>query len=133
MNWNKELPWQENLRTFTSVVSAVCLVIITVAIVTTGVYTINTINSLDSHPSNLKSMLTDARETVANIHSTTKLLKAGHMEHVLTDFHNLIDSVNHLSTSLDKLHIKQVLRESSAWRNMSTHTLHSIAKSILEL
>ena len=55
------------------------------------------------------------------------------MEHILVDFHNLIDSVNHLSTSLDKLHIKQVLRESSAWRNMSTHTLHSIAKSILEL
>ena len=132
MSWpNKPvITWQEQVRTVASVLSALCLVAITVAIVSAGVYTVHVVSSLEENHSNLGSMVSDGKEA---LQSANHFLQASQMNPLLQDFHNLIEVMGQLSKSIDNIEVQRVLGESEAWRNMSSNAMVKLAKSILEL
>lgn len=132
MNLKSKTSWQEQLRTVSSIISAVCLLFICISIITTGVYIGNVVSYAHEtyHPEKLTSMISDIGETVSTIHKTTHLLGSGNMKPLVDDFHNLIVVVQKLSSALEKLHIDKVLQESESWRNMSTKAIVGMAKSL---
>ena len=131
MNLKQTSSWQEQLRTISSVITAVCLVFISVSIITTGVYLVHSISYVQEtyHPEKLTSMISDIGDTVSTIHKTTHLLGSGNMKPLVDDFHNLIVVAQKLGSALEKLHIDKVLKESELWRNMSTKAIVGMAKS----
>jgi len=132
MSWptKPSVTWQEQLRTISSVISAVCLVAITIALVSVGVYTVNIVTSLEENHSNLGSIVEDGKHMMT---SANHFLQASQMNPLLQDFHNLIEVMAQLAKSIETIEVRKVLDESEAWRNMSTHAMVNIAKSILEL
>jgi len=132
MPWPEKptITWQEQVRTASAIVSALCLVAITVAIVSAGVYTVHIVTSLEENHSNLGSMMSDGKEA---LQSANHFLQASQMNPLLQDFHNLIEVMGQLAGSIDKIEVERILGESEAWRNMSTNAMVKIAKSILEL
>jgi len=132
MNFKPKTSWQELLRTISSVITAVCLLFISISIVTTGVYIVRSVSYAQEayHPEKLTSMISDISDTVSTIHKTTHLLGSGNMKPLVDDFHNLIVVVQKLGTALEKLHIDKVLQESESWRNMSTKAIIGMAKSL---
>lgn len=132
MSWptKPSVTWQEQLRTISSVISAVCLVAITIALVSVGVYTVNIVTSLEENHSNLGSIVEDGKHMMT---SANHFLQASQMNPLLQDFHNLIEVMAQLAKSIETIEVRKVLDESEAWRNMSTHAMVKIAKSILEL
>lgn len=132
MNLKRNTSWQEQLRTIASVITAICLVFISISIVTTGVYIVRSVSYAQEtyHPEKLTSMISDIGDTVSTLHKTTLTLRSGHMKPLVDDFHDLITGVQKLSSALEKLHIDEVLRESESWRNMSTKAIIGMAKSL---
>ena len=132
MNLKPKTSWQEQLRTISSVVTAVCLLFISISIVTTGVYIVRSVSYAQEtyHPEKLTSMISDISDTVSTIHKTTHLLGSGNMKPLVDDFHNLIVVVQKLGIGLENLHIDKVLKESESWRNMSTKAIIGMAKSL---
>mgnify|MGYP006139910289 CR=1 FL=1 len=122
--------WQEQVRTISTVVSALCLVAITIAIVSAGVYTVHVVTSLETNHNNLGSMMSDGKEA---LQSANHFLQGSQMNPLLQDFHNLIEVMAQLAKSIEQIEIQKVLGESEAWRNMSSHAMVKIARSILEL
>ena len=120
----------EKVRTISTAVSMVCLVAITIAIASACIYTVHTVISLEENHSNLGSMMNDGKHIMT---SANHFLQASQMNPLLQDFHNLIEVMAQLAKSIDKIEVKRVLGESEAWRNMSSHAMVKIAKSILEL
>tara|TARA_B110001452_G_scaffold263670_1_gene265481 strand:- start:1371 stop:1772 length:402 start_codon:yes stop_codon:yes gene_type:complete len=131
MNSKPKTSWQEQLRTISLVITAFCLVFISVSIITTGVYLVNSVSYIEEtyHPGKLTSMISDIGDTVSTIHKTTHLLGSGNMKPLVDDFHDLIVVVQQLGSALEKLHIDKVLKESESWRNMSTKAIVGMAKS----
>jgi len=125
--------WQEQLRTISSVITAFCLVFISVSLITTGVYVVRTLSYAHEtyHPEQLGSMLSDIGDTVSTIHKTTHLLGSGNMQPLIADFHSLIVNLQQLGVMLEKLHVDKILQESEKWRNMSTTAMIGLAKSFL--
>ena len=132
MNSKPKTSWQEQLRTISLVITAFCLVFISVSIITTGVYLVNSVSYIEEtyHPGKLTSMISDIGDTVSTIHKTTHLLGSGNMKPLVDDFHDLIVVVQQLGSALEKLHIDKVLKESESWRNMSTKAIVGMAKSL---
>ena len=132
MSWpNKSIiTWQEQVRTVAAVVSAVCLVAITVAIVSASVYTVHVVTSIEENHSNLGSMVNDGKEA---LQSANHFLQASQMNPLMEDFHNLVGVMGQLAKSIDSIEVQRVLGESEAWRNMSSHAMIKLAKTILEL
>jgi len=135
MNSKHKTSWQEKLRTISSVVTAICLLFISVSIITTGVYVVHSVSYAQQglkafHPELMSSMISDIGDTVSTIHKTTHLLGSENMKPLVDDFHKLIVVVQNLGTALEKLHIDKVLKESESWRNMSTKAIVGMAKSL---
>jgi len=132
MNLKPTTSWQEQLRTISSVLTAICLVFISVSIITTGVYIVRSVSYAQKafHPKQLTSMISDIGDTVSTIHKTTHLLGSGNMKPLVDDFHNLIVVVQKLGIGLENLHIDKVLKESESWRNMSTKALVGMAQAL---
>jgi len=132
------MPWpdkptitcQEEVRTCSAIISAVCLTAITIAVVSVSVYMVNVVTSFEEKHSNLGSMMSDGKEA---IQSANHFLRGSQMNPLLQDFHNLIEVMARLAESIDKIEVQKVLGESEAWRNMSSHAMVKIARSILEL
>lgn len=123
--------WQEQVRTLSSVITAICLVFISVSIITTGVYIVRSVSYAQEtyHPEKLTSMISDIGDTVSTIHKTTHLLGSGNMKPLLDDFHHLIEGLQQLGGALEELHLEKVLKESELWRNMSTKAIVGLARS----
>ena len=132
MPWPEKprITWQEQLRTISTVVSALCLVAITIAIASAGVYIVHIVTSIEEKHSNLGSMMSDGKEA---LQSANHFLQGSQMNPLMQDFHNLIEVMAQLAKSIDKIEVQKVLGESEAWRNMSSHAMVKIAKSILGL
>lgn len=125
----------DTVRTIASVVSAVCLVIIATTLIVAGAYTANTVNTLQStyHPERLASMLSDASDTMGTIHATTSMLKSSNGDVSLMDeYHKFMHALTQLSSSIRELHVDQVLQESNSWRDMSTHFMSALKKTLDE-
>ena len=129
----KKPDWPEQIRTISSVITAICLLFISISIITTGVYIVGTVTELKNKNSTklMSSMISDIGDTVHTIHKTTHMLGTSNMKPLLSDFHQLIMVVKDLSLSLKELHVDEILQESEIWRNMSTKAIISIAKTLL--
>ena len=128
----KRKSWQEQIRTISSVITAVCLLFISISIVTTGVYVVGTVSELQKKNTTklMSSMISDIGDTVHTIHRTTHMLGSSNMKPLLSDFHRLIVVVEELGLALNQLHVDKILQESEIWRNMSTKAIISIAKTL---
>lgn len=123
------------VRTAAEVVTAVCLLAITITLVVGGAYTVETVHHLQStyHPEKLGSIIADASDAIHTIHSTTTMLKSSRGgPTVMDDLNRLITSLEELSTSLNRLQVNKVLEESSSWRSMSEHFVDSVKKTLNE-
>lgn len=131
MAWpaKSSVSWQEQIRTVSSVISALCLLTLTVAVVSAGVYTVNVVSSIQQNPGDLGAMVQNGREA---IESANDLLKSEQLDPLLQDFHNLIGVMQQLANSIDELRVQEVLSEAETWRNMSQHALVHLANSILQ-
>lgn len=131
MAWpaKSSVSWQEQIRTVSSVISALCLLTLTVAVVSAGVYTVNIVSSIQQNPGDLGAMVQNGREA---IESANDLLKSEQLDPLLQDFHNLIGVMQQLAHSIDELRVQEVLSEAETWRNMSQHALVHLANSILQ-
>jgi len=131
MAWpaKSSVSWQEQIRTISSVISALCLLTLTVAVVSAGVYTVNIVSSIQQNPGDLGAMVQNGREA---IESANDLLKSEQLDPLLQDFHNLIGVMQQLAHSIDELRVQEVLSEAETWRNMSQHALVHLANSILQ-
>lgn len=121
------------VRTVAQVVTAVCLLAITISMVVAGAYTVTTVTKLQAtyHPERLASIISDASDTMATIHKTTNMLKSSkNGGSIMDDVQRLISSVEHLSASMDKLNIPEVLKESSSWRQMTGNFVNGVRRSL---
>ena len=108
------------VSTVANVVTAFCLVLLTISIIVGGTWTANTVRTLQStyHPDKISGMIDDLSDTVHTFHSTTKILKSGHEElSILKDLHNLVQSIEDLSVALQQ--VPSVVQEATHWRTMS--------------
>ena len=116
----------DTIQTISSVITAVCLFVLTISLLVAGSYTVTTVNKLQStyHPEKLASIISDASDTMSTIHKTTSMLKSSRGEiTIFDDVERLIKSIEDLSQALQTLKIPNVLNESQAWRHMSEHAL----------
>jgi|TARA_B110000858_G_C17748845_1_gene448677 uncharacterized protein YoxC len=112
------------VSTIANVITAFCLMVLTISLVVGGVWTANTVTTLQHtyHPDKISSMINDISDTVHTLHATTHMLKSGKGQlDILTDIHNLVNGIEDLSVALNKLPL--VVQESSNWRNMSVYAL----------
>jgi len=132
MSWptKSSITWQEQVRTISSVVSAVCLLVLTVATVSAGIYAVNIATEIQQHPGNLGAIVQNSKDA---IESANHFLKSNQMEPMLQDFHNLIGVMSKLAGSIEELRVREVLNEAETWRNMSHHAVVHLAKSLLDL
>jgi len=120
------------LQTVASVVTAVCLLVITITLVVIVSYSVETVHHLQStyHPEKLAAIISDASDAIHTIHSTTSMLKSSHREiTIMDDFNRLITTLKELSSSLNTLEVEKILQESSSWRSMSEHFVDSVKKT----
>ena len=123
------------IRTIASVVTACCLLTLTIGFLAAGAYTVKTVNQLQQpyHPERLGSIISDASDTMKTIHQTTTMLKSSKGDvDLLNDFHQMIRSVQDLATSLKALHADEFLKESSSWRDMSEHFMDGLKHTLLD-
>lgn len=111
MLWpDKPLPTRcDILRTTMSVISTVCLMVITVALLSAGVYTVHTVERLQKtyHPEKLGTMFEQASSALSSLHATTTMLQSTHEEssnslpHMFSDARATMEHA-HASLTLSK-------------------------------
>lgn len=143
-NWLQMFPPKEPvvtrfdiIRTVSMVITAVCLLFISITMIVAGAYTVSTVTHIQNtyHPERLSSMLSDASDAIHTIHSTTSMLQSSEhgtpniMEHVA----KLIETVEDLSTALKTLHVDNILLESTQWRDMATSMFKGLKNGLPDL
>ena len=125
----------ETVRTISNVVTASCLLIITLGLLVAGTWSVRTIDSLHStyHPERLTSMIDTVADTLDSVHQTTFLLKSGKPVPLMDDLHRLIESLEHVAAALKVLPVEKIIDESESWRQMSLHLLSNVKKTITDL
>ena len=125
----------ETLRTVSQVVSAVCLLILTIGFIVAGSWTVNTIHTLETtyHPEKLKNAMESIEDTLDTVHKSTFILKSGKPISVMDDIHSLVVSLEKVSTALQKIPIERMVTESESWRTMSSSIVSTLKKTINEL
>ena len=132
MSWpvKNATPCAEQIRTISSVITAICLVVITVGLVSAGVKTVNIVHKLEHNHGNLGSLMNDGKEALQSAHN---LLQSNQLNPMLDDFHNLVSTMTQLSEEMATMDINRMLHESETWRNMSSSAVIKMAKVFLEL
>tara|TARA_B110000091_G_C13369105_1_gene291454 strand:- start:38 stop:436 length:399 start_codon:yes stop_codon:yes gene_type:complete len=132
MSWpvKNATPCEEQIRTISAVISAICLVVIAVGLVSAGVYTVNVVHTLEHNHGNLGSMMNDGKEALKSAHN---LLQSNQLNPMMDDFHNLVSTMTRLSEEMAAMDINRMLHESETWRNMSSGAMIKMAKAVLEL
>lgn len=125
----------ETVRTVSNVVTAACLLVITIGFLVAGTWTVRTMQSLQStyHPERLTSMLDTVADTLDSVHQTTFLLKSGKHVPLMDDLHRFVESLENLAVALQVLPVEKMVEESESWRQMSIHFLDGVKKSITDL
>ena len=123
----------KTVRTISNVITAACLLVITIGFLVAGTWTVRTVQSLQStyHPERLTSMIDTVADTLDSVHQTTFLLKTGKHVPLMDDLHRLVESLENLAVALKVLPVGQIIKESESWRQMSLHVLDSVKKSII--
>jgi len=125
----------ETVRTVSNIVTAACLLVITIGFLVAGTWTVRTVQSLQStyHPERLTSMLDTVADTLDSVHQTTFLLKSGKHVPLMDDLHRFVESLENLAVALQVLPVEKMVEESESWRQMSIHFLDGVKKSITDL
>jgi hypothetical protein len=132
---NKETTHLELVRTISSVVTAICLIVITVEMMVAGVYATKAIQNLHStyHPEKLGSIIGDASDIIQTLHKTTHTLKSGHKIAIFDEIDKLAVGIQMLSNSLDNVNIDNAVAEAVAWRNMSVQAVLKLKNTFINL
>ena len=122
----------ETVRTISAVITAACLLIMTIGFLVAGTWTVRTLHTLqtDYHPEKLRSMLDAVSDTLDSVHQSTYLLKSGKHVPIMDDIHRLLTSLEQLSTVMSDLPIEKMVSESSSWRLMATHLLSGVKNTL---
>jgi uncharacterized protein YoxC len=125
----------ETVRTVSNIVTAACLLVITIGFLVAGTWTVRTVQSLQStyHPERLTSMLDTVADTLDSVHQTTFLLKSGKHVPLIDDLHRFVESLENLAVALQVLPVEKMVEESESWRQMSIKILDGVKKSITDL
>jgi uncharacterized protein YoxC len=125
----------ETIRTISSVVTAVCLIVITIEMLVAGVYATKTIHHLRStyHPEQLASIVGNATDILQTLHKTTHTLQEGEKIPMFDELDRIADGMQMLANALNHLNIKTIIQEASAWRNMSKQVVTNLKKTLGEL
>ena len=128
-------PQCEMVRTLAAVVTAACLLILTIGFVVAGTWTIHSVHTLQStyHPERIASMLETVEKTMDSVHQTSFLLKSGQPVPLMDDVHRLIDSLESMSQILREMPVEKMVSESEAWRHVGSNVLDSVKKVVTEL
>ena len=120
------------VRTVAVVITAACLLVLTVGFLVAGSYTVKTVQVLQQtyHPEKLASIVDKAAEAMESVHQTTFMLKSGKSIPFLDEVHHLIDSIESMSNTLEHMPVQKMLEESQQWRQTSTGFLTSIKHSL---
>jgi hypothetical protein len=122
------------VSTVANVVTAFCLLVLTISLIVGGTWTAKTVSQLQRtyHPDKISSMIDDMSDTVHTLHSTTHMLKSSPGEFtLLSDMHLLVQGIEDLSIALNKLPL--VVQESANWRNMSVTALGHLKDVVASL
>ena len=132
MSWPKNEPyrWGELIRTISSVISTLCLIVIAAGLVSASVYTLNIVHVLEHNHGTIGSLLNDGEKALESAHN---LLQSSQLDPIMVDFHNLVSAMLQLSEEMAAMDMESMLQESEAWRNMSSSTMVKMAKAVLEL
>ena len=136
------------VSTVSNVITAFCLMVMTIAIVVGGTWTVQTVSDLRQtyHPDQISAMITDLGETVTLIHtlvqntthhSHLKGLKSSHISgssvqpSPLEDLHLLATSIEALTNKLDL--VPSLINEAHEWRHMTTNVYSKIQSAMTSL
>ena len=132
------------VNTVSSVVTAFCLVVLTLVIVVGGAWTVRTVTELQStyHPDKISGIINDLSDTVNLIHTLLQNtthhhhLQSGHgVRHgssgILEDLHQLSTGIGELSRALST--IPSLLSEAHEWRTMSTSAFGQLKQVMASL
>jgi len=136
------------ISTVSNVITAFCLLVMTIAFVVGGTWTVHTVTEFRQlyHPEQISAMITDLGETVTLIHtlvqntthhSQAKGLKSSHgsgssvQPGPLEDLHLLATSIEALTNNLD--FVPTLINEAHEWRHMTTSVYSKIQSAMTSL
>ena len=114
----------ETANVISNVVTAFCLVVLTISLLAGGMWTVNTVDGLrsDYHPDKIGKMVDQISETVDTLHGTASMLKSSHEDFdPILEFKEFSDTLQFLVDSLNQVPL--VVKEAQSWRNMSSSGL----------
>ena len=114
----------ETANVISNVVTAFCMVILTISLLAGGMWTVNTVDGLrsDYHPDKIGKMVDQISETVDTLHGTASMLKSSHEDFdPILEFKEFSDTLQFLVDSLNQVPL--VVKEAQSWRNMSSSGL----------
>jgi hypothetical protein len=111
----------ETANVISNVVTAFCMVILTISLLAGGMWTVNTVDGLrsDYHPDKIGKMVDQISETVDTLHGTASMLQSSHEDFdPILEFKEFSDTLHFLVESLNQVPL--VVKEAESWRNMSS-------------
>jgi len=139
---NKHWGRGELLRTIAAVVTAVCLLLLTLGTMIAGTWVIRRVDIIETtyRPERIAVLLDNAeatmgiaKDTAVRVHNATFQLKSGHPVNVLEFVHRFIISLEEISNTLQNVPVEHVVSESELWRQMGTNLIQSIKKTVKDL
>lgn len=125
----------EVIRTISSVVTAICLMVIMIEMLIAGVYANKTIHHLHStyHPEQLASIVGNATDILQTLHKTTHTFQEGEKIPIFDELDKIANGMQMLAGAIQHLQIETIIQEASAWRNMSKQAVINLKKTLGEL
>ena len=122
----------ELIRTISSVLTAVCLLFITIEMLVAGVYVTKTIHHLHStyHPEQLASIVGNATDILQTLHKTTHTLQEGEKIPIFDELDRIANGMQMLANAMNRLNLDTMIQEASAWRNISNQAVINIRKTL---
>ena len=137
-----QTPQYSLVSTISNVITAFCLMVLTITLVVGGTWTAHTVTQLRHtyHPDQISGMITDLSETVGMIHTLVKNTTHHHnlkssrggdsraQPSLFEDLHLLATSMQIMTNNLDM--IPTFINEAHEWRYMTTDA-YSKFKSVM--
>lgn len=117
----KKATEMESVNVISNVVTAFCMVVLTISLLAGGMWTVNTVDGLrsDYHPDKIGKMVDQISETVDTLHGTASMLKNSPKDFdPFEEFSDFSQTLRLLVDSLDQVPL--VVNEAESWRNMSS-------------
>jgi len=121
----------ETANVISNVVTAFCLVVLTISLLAGGVWIISTVDGLrkDFHPDKIGKMINQISETVDTLHGTANMLKNSHEDFdPILEFKEFSETLQLLAFSFDQFPL--VVNEAQSWRNMSSSGLNHLKRLV---